>query len=138
MLGSEGIGGADVSDYMAPKCSRCKASRNLHLAFDDRETPWIWVCETCIWESSELDADARLAKRTAARKLASLRRGMSPRLRYLILQRDSFRCRACGSSADEATLHVDHIIPVSAGGKSTADNLQTLCQPCNAGKAASL
>ena len=31
-------------------------------------------------------------------------------------------------------LHVDHIKPVSKGGKTVRDNLRTLCEDCNLGK----
>jgi hypothetical protein len=65
------------------------------------------------------------------------RRGVGPRLRYQILVRDHFRCRICGRSpaSDPAVqLHIDHIKPWSSGGETTPDNLQTLCETCNAGK----
>ena len=35
---------------------------------------------------------------------------------------------------DGVKLHVDHIVPVSRGGKSVMSNLQTLCEDCNCGK----
>ena len=60
---------------------------------------------------------------------------MTDSLRYDVLRRDGFRCRYCGVTASEgAKLHVDHIIPVSKGGKTEMDNLQTLCERCNLGK----
>ncbi len=60
---------------------------------------------------------------------------MSESLRYDILKRDGFRCQICGATqADGVQLHVDHIIPVSKGGKSIPSNLQTLCSRCNIGK----
>ena len=60
---------------------------------------------------------------------------MRPSLRYKILKRDSFRCTICGASAQEgAKLHVDHIIPISKGGKTVESNLRTLCERCNLGK----
>ena len=60
---------------------------------------------------------------------------MSDSLRYDILRRDGFRCQLCGASAKEgATLHVDHIVPVSKGGKTVSSNLRTLCDRCNIGK----
>jgi len=58
-------------------------------------------------------------------------------LRVKVFQRDNFRCIFCGKSpaTDFGTkLHVDHIIPFSKGGKTTIDNLQTLCADCNLGK----
>jgi hypothetical protein len=58
-------------------------------------------------------------------------------LRYKVLKRDNFKCVTCGSSPANNTgtiLHVDHIIPFSKGGKTTIDNLQSLCQECNLGK----
>ena len=60
---------------------------------------------------------------------------MTDSLRYDILKRDNFRCQICGASAsDGVKLHVDHIIPVSKGGKTEPSNLQTLCERCNLGK----
>ena len=60
---------------------------------------------------------------------------MTDSLRFKVLKRDGYKCRICGISASEgAILEVDHIIPVSNGGKSTIDDLQTLCKSCNRGK----
>lgn len=64
-------------------------------------------------------------------------RNISDRLRYLVLKRDNYTCRACGASPAKdiaVELHVDHIIPWSKGGETTLDNLQTLCSKCNLGK----
>ena len=62
---------------------------------------------------------------------------MSSSLRYDILKRDHFRCQLCGRSAsDGVELEVDHIIPISKGGKTVPDNLRTLCKDCNRGKSA--
>ena len=60
-------------------------------------------------------------------------------LRYDILKRDNFKCQICGRSAEDGVkLHVDHIIPICKGGKTTWDNLRTLCQDCNLGKGSKL
>lgn len=69
-------------------------------------------------------------------RLATAERSLiTDSMRYDVLKRDGFRCVLCGmSSADGAILHVDHIIPVSKGGKSEMDNLRTLCERCNLGK----
>ena len=60
---------------------------------------------------------------------------MTDSLRYDILKRDNFRCQLCGSTAqDGVKLHVDHIHPIAKGGKTTPENLRTLCDRCNMGK----
>lgn len=58
-------------------------------------------------------------------------------VRLKVLDRDKFRCIFCGRSPAidiGVQLHIDHIIPFSNGGKSTLENLQTLCLECNLGK----
>ena len=65
------------------------------------------------------------------------RESMSASLRYDVMKRDGFRCVLCGASArDGIKLHVDHILPVSKGGKTELSNLRTLCERCNLGKRA--
>jgi len=54
-----------------------------------------------------------------------------PELRRAVFERDGYACLDCGSLE---YLHCDHVIPVSKGGLTDFDNLQTLCRPCNAKK----
>lgn len=64
-------------------------------------------------------------------------RNINVKLRFTVLQSDSFRCRSCGASParnPEIELHVDHIVPWSKGGETEVQNLQTLCSKCNLGK----
>ncbi len=59
------------------------------------------------------------------------------RLRFMVMQRDNFKCCICGASPAKdpsVELHIDHIKPWSRGGETTIDNLQTLCSKCNLGK----
>jgi Homing endonuclease associated repeat/HNH endonuclease len=65
------------------------------------------------------------------------KRGVGLGLRYKVLVRDQFKCVKCGESPatkHDCHLHVDHKVPFSKGGKTTEDNLQTLCERCNLGK----
>ena len=50
-----------------------------------------------------------------------------------IIERAGGRCEYCQCSAAYATqsFEVDHIIPVSRGGRSTLDNLAYACSGCN-------
>lgn len=66
-------------------------------------------------------------------------RNVGWRLRYHVLERDRFSCRACGLSPATTAgtvLHIDHIIPWSKGGLTSEANLQALCERCNVGKGA--
>ena len=62
---------------------------------------------------------------------------ISEKIRATVLARDNHICRACGfgGSANYAfALACDHIVPESAGGKATLENLQCLCGACNGAK----
>ena len=55
--------------------------------------------------------------------------------RFAVFERDGFKCRYCGRSADEGVvLETDHILPRAAGGKDGMENLVTACRECNKGK----
>lgn len=59
---------------------------------------------------------------------------MTKQLRESIKIRDNYTCQKCGISLREEPhllLEIDHIIPISKNGKTTIDNLQTLCWKCN-------
>lgn len=65
------------------------------------------------------------------------RKLMTKKMRESIKERDHFTCCQCGNSImKEANLllEIDHIIPVSKGGYTTEENLQTLCWKCNRAK----
>ena len=51
-----------------------------------------------------------------------------------IKQRYDLRCLACGRREPEIKLTPDHVKALSEGGENTAQNIQPLCQPCNARK----
>lgn len=60
------------------------------------------------------------------------------RLRRLVIRRAGGRCEYCGLSqkGQEATFHVDHVIPRSSGGETVAENLALACVSCSLRKAA--
>ena len=62
---------------------------------------------------------------------------MTNNLREQIKRRDGYKCVCCGASLEDEPhllLEIDHIIPVSKGGKTLPENLQTLCWRCNRSK----
>jgi hypothetical protein len=59
---------------------------------------------------------------------------MTSSLRDKIKQRDKYKCQICKISTNDEPnllLEIDHIIPLSKGGITSEDNLQTLCWKCN-------
>lgn len=66
---------------------------------------------------------------------------MTPKLREFIKERDNYTCRICHNSTEKEPnllLEIDHIVPISMGGKTEVNNLQTLCWKCNRSKGAKL
>lgn len=59
-------------------------------------------------------------------------------LRRLVLQRAAGCCEYCRLSqqGQEASFHIDHIIPVAAGGQTVVRNLALACVSCSLRKAA--
>lgn len=54
------------------------------------------------------------------------------KMREEILRRDGYRCVYCDSR--QTPFHIDHVRPLSRGGRDTMDNLVTSCQACNLAK----
>ena len=62
---------------------------------------------------------------------------MTSKLREKIKVRDNYTCQSCRLSTNEEKnllLEIDHVIPLSKGGITSEDNLQTLCWKCNRSK----
>ena len=83
-----------------------------------------------------------LSKLVKFRKsVAGQRALMTKALREFIKERDEFQCQECGISAlntENLLLEIDHIMPLSKGGITAEDNLQTLCWKCNRSKGSKL
>lgn len=72
-----------------------------------------------------------------AKSAAGQRALMTAKLRNHIKERDDHTCQLCSVSLrdqEHLLLEVDHKIPVSKGGLSVEENLQTLCWRCNRSK----
>lgn len=77
------------------------------------------------------------SKLTASAFVKEQRTLMTKKLREYIKTRDNFTCCNCGNSIHNEPnllLEIDHIIPVSKGGRTEENNLQTLCWKCNRSK----
>jgi len=76
--------------------------------------------------------DERGEKIWQHRRLSS--RAIPGSVRYEVLRRAGTRCESCGISIKDRALEVDHIHPVSKGGRNEISNYQALCYVCNSQK----
>jgi len=97
------------------------------LSYDQRQS-LIKECDTKLAEYLEKRGTAPWQHRRKSK-------GYIPgSVRYDVIRRAKGRCEACGISADERALEVDHIIPRNKGGSDDLSNFQCLCYKCNAQK----
>lgn len=89
---------------------------------------------TDILEEIQSEISSKISKKENAKMQ---RNKMTNDLRNAIKKRDNYTCCICGNSVykePNLLLEVDHIVPIAKGGKTEADNLQTLCWRCNRNK----
>lgn len=106
------------------RCTRC-----------DKQIGRNGVCDQCAayvraWKKRNPQRGANDKARRKARA-GKLSKGIAGKL--LLLQRG--RCVYCKSRLG-ADAHLDHIVPVSAGGTNQDSNIQLLCRWCNLSKGA--
>jgi hypothetical protein len=105
--------------YLIGNC--CFSGENLNIIFGKKEFILMRMIEDVLF-------DERKEIRKKEREILTLK------LRYEIFKRDNFKCVLCGITGKEERLEIDHIVPISEGGKTIKSNLRTLCFKCNRGK----
>ena len=65
-------------------------------------------------------------------------RSITSRLRQAVVERAHNRCEYCGlvQEGQEATFHIDHVVPIAAGGQTVLENLALACVSCSLRKGA--
>lgn len=109
-------------------------SRYTHHPYVERYGGWLGAVKAFLASQEREEAEPGDRGRPTVSRGP---RDPSLRLRFLVMRRDSFRCRQCGASpalTPGVELHVDHVLAWSTGGATTMANLQTLCTRCNLGK----
>jgi hypothetical protein len=109
----------------------CEFAKHLISSHDEwtqdpSDSNWEWYlhCRSLFQGEYKESLDAQKPQRKAIPKS----------VRFEVFKRDSFTCQYCGSKAPEVVLHVDHLVPVAAGGENDLLNLITSCEGCNLGK----
>ena len=54
--------------------------------------------------------------------------------KYNVFLRDGYICQYCGDDVNKKTATLDHVLPISHGGKTTFENTVCACTTCNASK----
>lgn len=105
-------------DGLDTKCKTCRYKRKSHRTEK--------ICEHCGKKFKINNSRQRFCSGKC--RLAHTGIG-----RFLIFERDDFRCIYCGRSSieDQSELHLDHIYPASLGGQDVASNIVTACHRCN-------
>ena len=63
------------------------------------------------------------------------RRRRNPRFsKYNVHLRDMFVCQYCNSKFSQKELTLDHVHPISKGGRTSWENIVSACNPCNSRK----
>ncbi len=85
-----------------------------------------WVVHSAHWETRV--PSVMILKEYQKRK-ATIRFS-----KHNVFLRDGYVCQYCGDSVSRNSATLDHVLPVSHGGKTTFENTVTACGPCNANK----
>lgn len=128
-----GLASLEISDFTFPKFyfQYISAGGNSSLLNEIELSPA--MLENFINQINEKISFANSAK--------GQRQLMTKALREYVKRRDNFTCVCCGASVlkePNLLLEVDHIHPVSRGGRTEESNLQALCWRCNRTKGAKI
>jgi len=86
-----------------------------------------WMVRSPSWETK---VPAVIMLKTYLRRNTAVRFS-----KYNVFLRDEYECQYCHTEINNRTGTLDHVIPLSKGGKTTWTNIVTACQPCNYRKA---
>ena len=138
-----GLFASGLSKY-ADDIDRDAAHARLERQNAERDDPrWIWAsvtprhyteCREYSIFSDVADGKPVRGKTTSKSRGKSRRTGLSQKVRWHVLARDSFTCQYCGRKPPDVVLEVDHVTSVADGGSNEMDNLVAACAQCNRGK----
>lgn len=84
------------------------------------------------------DHGIEIVGQEVAKATPASRTELSDKRKALVRERCGNKCSYCGVSGDEAEMTIDHITPISKGGRNDIDNLNLACRSCNSKKNNSL
>lgn len=107
-------------------CDQCELSTTgPYLYWEARD---FTLCSLCLEKSYNLMFQPR---EHSLKNWAQKKQAIPAKLKKAVFERDSYRCRYCGSHKN---LTADHVFPESRGGEMSLENLVTACSSCNSKK----
>jgi 5-methylcytosine-specific restriction endonuclease McrA len=85
-----------------------------------------WVVHSANWETQ---VPAVMILREYEKRKTAIRYS-----KHNVFLRDGYVCQYCGDDVSRKTATLDHVLPVSHGGKTTFENTVCACATCNANK----
>lgn len=85
-----------------------------------------WIVHSANWETQ---VPAVMILREYEKRKTSIRYS-----KHNVFLRDGYTCQYCGDDVSKKTATLDHVLPVSHGGKTTFENTVCACATCNANK----
>jgi 5-methylcytosine-specific restriction endonuclease McrA len=85
-----------------------------------------WIVHSANWETA---VPSVMILKDYEKRKTSIRYS-----KHNVFLRDGYVCQYCGDDVSKKTATLDHVLPVSHGGKTTFENTVTACGPCNANK----
>lgn len=83
-----------------------------------------WVVHSATWETK---VPSVMILREYEKRKTTVRYS-----KHNVFLRDGFVCQYCGDDVTRKTATLDHVLPVSHGGKTTFENTVCACSTCNA------
>ena len=98
-------------------------------------------CDVMEWYDNWIVHSARWETRVPAVIMLKdyLRRATEVRFsKNNVFLRDQYHCLYCGTGVTNSSGTLDHVVPISRGGRTNWENIVTACSPCNMRKGNSL
>lgn len=124
-------GACYMKEYNRPKklCDECGKNKIIEKIINNKK-----YCSTCNRKRPEEKARC-FNNRTNYRSLININGEISGKEWFSIMKSTNWKCFYCGKSiSSKNNRTIDHIIPITAGGKHCISNLVPCCRSCNASK----
>ena len=97
---------------------------------------WLELSKKDIWPKEQEFIQAVTQRIAIPEVIRYLNYGKIPKVsfrlsRQSIYNRDDYTCYLCGEQYSEGKLSIDHIVPLSRGGRNSWENMATCCKRCN-------